>query len=416
MIQRKVWFYGGTAVVLLVALLAWAFAPRPVQVELAAVTQGRFETGIEEDAKTRLADRYVVSAPLAGRLARITLREGDAVAAGSLVATLMPALPGMLDERTLRELQARVDGAQANIARAATRIARANVAVQQAVNEVRRSEQLAQQGFISPNKLENDRLGVAASQREADSAVADRNIASFDLAQARAALGAVRQPASGTAAGFAVNAPIAGRVLRLLQTSEVMVAMGTPLLEIGDTQRLEIVTELLTTDALAARPGSRVAIDRWGGPGTLEGRVRSVEPAAFTKVSALGVEEQRVRVLIELTSPAAQWQALGDGFRVSVRIVTLAQDKAVQVPVSAVFPLPVEKKGGGDANGANDSALPRFAVFVAEGGRARQVPVVLAARNGSAAWVQSGLVAGQQVIVYPPSTVSDGVRVAARKI
>ena len=296
MIQRKVWFYGGAAALLLIALLAWAFAPRPVQVELAAVTQGRFETGIDEDAKTRLADRYMVSAPLAGRLSRITLREGDAVTAGAVVATLMPALPGMLDERTLRELQARVDGAQANIARAATRIARANVAVQQAVNEVRRSEQLAQQGFISPTKLENDRLGVAASQREVDSAVADRHVASFDLAQARAALSVVRQPASGTVAGFSVNAPIAGRVLRLLQTSEVMVAMGTPLLEIGDTQRLEIVTELLTTDALAAKPGSRVAIERWGGPGTLEGRVRSVEPAAFTKVSALGVEEQRVRV------------------------------------------------------------------------------------------------------------------------
>jgi HlyD family secretion protein len=284
--------------------------------------------------------------------------------------------------------------------------------VQQAVNEVRRSEQLAQQGFISPTKLENDRLGVAASQREVDSAVADRNVASFDLAQARAALGVVRQPAGGTATtAFAVNAPIAGRVLRLLQTSEAMVAMGTPLLEIGDTQRMEIVTELLTTDALAARPGSRVAIERWGGPGTLEGRVRSVEPAAFTKVSALGVEEQRVRVLIELTSPAAQWQALGDGFRVSVRIVTLAQDNAVQVPVSAVFPLPAEKAGG-----ANAATAPRFAVFVADDGRARQVPVVLGARNGSAAWVQSGLAAGQQVIIYPPATVIDGVRVAARKV
>jgi len=222
----------------------------------------------------------------------------------------------------------------------------------------------------------------------------------------------VRQPVGKSSdTGFAVRAPVAGRVLRLLQTSEAMVAMGTPLMEIGDTRRLEIVAELLTTDALAAVSGSRVLIERWGGPATLEGRVRSVEPAAFTKVSALGVEEQRVRVVIDITSPPPSWQALGDGYRVSVRIVTLAVDKALQVPVSAVFPLPAE--AGGDAN---TSAAMRFAVFVADSGRARLVPIVLGARNGSSAWINSGLTTGQQVIVYPPATVRDGVRVAPRKV
>ncbi len=190
-----------------------------------------------------------------------------------------------------------------------------------------------------------------------------------------------------------------------------MVALGTPLLELGDVSRLEIVAELLTTDALAARPGSRVLIERWGGPATLEGRVRSVEPGAFTKVSALGVEEQRVRVLIDITSPQAAWQALGDGYRVSVRIVTLAEDKALQVPVSAVFPLPA-----GSGSGAADAAAQRFAVFVSDGGRAHLMPVVLVARNGSAAWIRSGLASGQQVIVYPPATVRDGARIAARKV
>ena len=213
--------------------------------------------------------------------------------------------------------------------------------LEQAKNEVRRSEQLSQQGFIAPTKLEDDRLAVVGAQKEVEAANAERHVATHDLEQARAALSAVRQPVgNGARRGFAVNAPVAGRVLRLLQTSEATVAVGTPLLEIGDTRRLEIVAELLTTDALAATPGSRVVIERWGGPATLEGRVRSVEPAAFTKVSALGVEEQRVRVLIDITTPPAQWQALGDGYRVSVRIVTLAEDKAVQVPVSAVFPLP----------------------------------------------------------------------------
>jgi HlyD family secretion protein len=413
MIKRKTWFVAAAIVVALALALAWALAPRPVEVELAPVTQGRFETTIDEDGKTRLAERYLVSAPLAGRLARITLKEGDAVAVDTPLAQLSSVLPAMLDERTRLELQARVEASQDNVLRAGTRIARAQVSVEQARNEARRSEQLAQQGFIAPTKLETDRLATQAAQREVESAAADRRIAEHDLEQARAALGAVRQPAGGASQrGFTVRAPVAGRVLRVLQTSEATVALGTPLIELGDTRRLEIVAELLTTDALAARPGSRVMIERWGGPITLEGRVRSIEPAAFTKVSALGVEEQRVRVLIDLASPQAEWQALGDGYRVSVRIVTLAEDKATQVPVSAVFPLPA----GGTGTGGGPATATQFAVFVTDGGRAHQVPVVLVARNGSAAWVRSGVAPGQQVIVYPPAAVRDGVRVSARKV
>ena len=425
---HKTWLIGGGAVLALAVALAWAFAPRPVEVELAPVTQGRFETTIDEDGKTRLADRYVVSAPLAGRLARITLREGDAVAIDAPLAVLSSVLPAMLDERTRRELQARVESAQDNVSRAGSRIARAQVSLDQARNEAWRSEQLAQQGFISPIKVETDRLATLGVQREVEAAAAERRMAAHELEQTQAALGAVRQPAAGANAGaggganksgFTVRAPSAGRVLRVLQTSEGAVALGTPLLELGDTQRMEVVAELLTTDALAARTGSRVVIERWGGPATLEGRVRSVEPAAFTKVSALGVEEQRVRVLIDITSPQAEWQALGDGYRVSVRIVTLAEAQAVQVPVSAVFPLPAGV--GADAVDARDSnagpaTTTRFAVFVADGGRARRVPVLLGSRNGNTAWIRSGVTPGQQVIVYPPSTVRDGVRVKARKV
>ena len=419
--KRKPWFIAGAAVLALALALAWAFAPRPVEVELAPVTQGSFETTIDEDGKTRLADRYVVSAPLAGRLARITLKEGDAVAIDTPLAVLSSMLPAMLDERTRRELQARVEGAQDNVSRAGSRIARAQVSLDQAKNEVRRSEQLAQQGFIAPIKVETDRLATRGAQREVDAALAERRIAGHELEQTQAALGAVQQPVAGAGAGanmsvFTVRAPSAGRVLRVLQTSEGTVALGTPLLELGDTQRMEVVAELLTTDALAAKAGSRVLIERWGGPATLEGRVRSVEPGAFTKVSALGVEEQRVRVLIDITSPQAEWQALGDGYRVSVRIVTRAEAKAVQVPVSAVFPLPaVAGADAGDSNGGPTSAT-RFAVFVADAGRARQVPVLLGARNASAAWVRGGLTPGQQVIVYPPATVRDGIKVKARKV
>ena len=412
--KRKTGLVAAATVVVVALAVAWAFAPRPVAVELAPVTQGRFETTIDEDGKTRLADRYVISAPLAGRLARITLKEGDAVDADMPLALLSSVLPAMRDERTLRELQARVESADDTVQRAAARSARAQVSLDQAKNEVRRSEQLAQQGFIAAARLDADRLTSLGAQREVEAAAAERRIAAHDLEQSRAALGATREPAAGAGSrAFTVRAPSAGRVLRVLQTSEGAVALGTPLLELGDTRRMEIVAELLTTDALAALPGSRVMVERWGGPADLQGRVRSVEPAAFTKVSALGVEEQRVRVLIDITSPQTEWQALGDGYRVSVRIVTLAEDRAIQVPVSAVFPLPAD--AAGDTNGG-PAAAARYAVFVADGGRARQVPVVLGARNGSAAWIRSGLAPGEQVIVYPPATVRSSVRIAARKV
>lgn len=417
--KRKSWLMLAAGVAVFMLLLVWAFAPRPVEVELATVTQGRFETTIDEDGKTRLADRYLVSAPLAGRLARITLKEGDAVTENMALAQLSSVLPAMLDERTVREVQARVGSAQDNVARAEARVARAGVAVQQARNDALRSEQLAQQGFIAPTKLESDRLATQAAQREAESAMAERRIAGHDLEQARAALGTVRQGAGATTQrGFTVRAPVAGQVLRVLQTSEATVALGTPLIEIGDTRRLEVIAELLTTDALSAQPGSRVVIERWGGPTLLEGRVRFVEPAAFTKVSALGVEEQRVRVVIDMTSPPSEWQALGDAYRVSVRIVTLSQEGAVQVPVSAVFPLPAVAENAADAanRGAGAADTPRHAVFVVDAGRAHQVPVQLAARNGSMAWLRSGVAPGQHVIVYPPAAVREGVRVAARKV
>lgn len=415
--KPRTWIYGAATVVALGLALAWAFAPRAVEVEVAQATQGPFEITVDEDGKTRLADRYVVSAPLAGRLSRITLREGDAVQRGAVVAELTPALSSLHDERTLRELGARVEGALAGLERGSARIERAKVGLAQALSELRRSEQLAQQGFIAATKVEGDRLAALAARKEVESAEAERHVATHDLAQARAALGAVRQPAGAARPGFAVRSPTAGRVLRVLQGSEATVALGTPLLELGDTAGLEIVAELLTTDALAASPGSRVRVERWGGAGTLEGRVRRVEPAAFTKVSALGVEEQRVRVLIDIASPHAQWQALGDGFRVGVRIVTLAQDHALQVPVSAVFPLPAVAAAAQFAAAASAApSSPRHAVFVVDGNRARMAPVALAGRNGSMAWLHSGLAPGATVIVYPPPTVRDGVRVAPRKV
>ncbi len=393
--KKRTWLLvlAGTAV--LAVLLAWAFAPRPLGVEVATAAEGPFETSIEEDGKTRLRERYVVAAPLAGTLARIALREGDAVEAGAVVATIAPVLPAMLDARSRREQQLGVEIAQAQTQRATARIEGAKVALAQARLALQRTEQLARDGFVSPSKLDADLLGVQAAQNELDAAVQDGRAAAHGVEQARAALDAATRPGGR---GFEVRAPVAGRVIKVVQTSEGPVALGTPLLELGDTARLEIVAELLTTDALSAAPGSAVRIERWGGEGVLQGRVRSVEPGAFTKVSALGVEEQRVRVLIDITSPPAQWRALGDAFRVDVHIVTRALAKVLTVPVSAVFPRP---EGG-------------FAVFALEGDRAKRVPVQVGARNGTEAWIESGLAPGSRVIVYPPAATRDGLRVRVR--
>lgn len=396
--QRRTIWIGGTSALLLAALLGWAFAPRPQPVEVATATVGLFETTVDEDARTRLVDRYLVSAPLAGRLQRVALREGDAVDAGAVVAMLMPLLSPMLDERTLREQQARVGAAEAAGRRAVTRIEAAKVALEQVRLELARTEQLAQQGFVASTKIDADRLAARAAKDDLDAAVESDHVARHELEQARAALGVVR---GGSTAAFALRSPVQGRVLKVHQTSETTVALGAPLVEVGDTSKLEVLAELLTTDALAARPGSAVRIERWGGTGVLQGRVRRVEPAAFTKVSALGVEEQRVNVLIAITSPAAEWAALGDGYRVGVRIVTRREDKALRVPVSAVFPRP-----GGEGH----------SVFVVDGGRARLQPVTVAARNGHDAWLRDGLAPGATVIVYPPANVADGVRVTVRRM
>jgi len=396
--KKKTWIMLIAATAVTAALLAWAFAPRPLGVEVATVTEGPFETSIEEDGKTRLRDRYTVAAPLGGTLARIALREGDAVEAGAALASITPLLPSMLDERTRRDLLLRVDIAQAQTQRVAARIESARLALAQAGNEQRRSEQLAREGFVSPTKLENDRLAADAARKDLDAAEQEGRVAAYEVEQARAALLASSQ--AGSRRVFTVRAPVAGRVLKVVQASEGPVALGSPLVELGDTTRLEVVAELLTADALRAQPGSVVRIERWGGEGVLEGRVRLVEPAAFTKISALGVEEQRVRVLIDLTSPAERWRALGDGYRVGVRIVTRSLAKVTKAPVSAVFPLP----DGGNA------------VFVLDGGRARLTPVTLGARNGQEAWIESGVAPGAQVIVYPPAATRDGLRVKARTV
>jgi len=380
------------------AALAWAFAPRPLAVEVATLTTGRFEMFIEEDGRTRLRDRFVVSAPLGGRLLRPAVREGDAVAAGDVLARIMPAASPLLDDRSARQSLTRVAAAQAQRAAADARLSRAGVAVEQARAELRRSEALASDGFLSPAHLDTARLALQAAEREADAARQERQVAEQTLQQSRIAAGipggpgAVRPAAAGP--DSLVRAPVAGQVLRVLHASEGPVSAGTPLFEVGDLGSLEVVAELLTTDAPRAVPGTPVRIERWGGTPDLQGTVARVEPAAFTKVSALGVEEQRVLVVIALTSPRTDWQALGDGYRVAVRLQVQAVEGARQVPSSAVFPVP-----------------SGHAVFVIDGGRARQTAVTVGGRQGALTWLKDGPPEGTEVIVYPPASVRDGLRV-----
>ena len=381
--------------------LIWAFTPKPVIVELAEVKRGRFEQTIDEDGKTRVRERYVVSAPLAGRVQRLTPKAGDAVARGDVVAVMHPAAPPLIDARTELELEERVGAAQAALARVRTTVEHAKAALAQNRADAQRTQKLAAQGFVSPTQLERDELKVTLSAREAEAAEFERHAAEHQLELARAALTRSRQGWSsergGRAEQFDIRSPVTGRVLRVTQESEAVVALGASLLEIGDPADLEVVIDVLSSDALQIAPGQPVKLERHAAAGdtgaALEGRVRHVEPSAFTKVSALGVEEQRVNVIIDFTSPRARWQNIGDAYRVDARIVVYSADDAVKIPVAALF-----------RDGAH------WAVFVADGNVARKRVIETLRRNAREALVDKGLAAGERVIVYPGDAVRDGKR------
>lgn len=393
---RTRWTLAATLVVALAAL-AWAFAPRPVAVEAARVEKGRFEQAIEEDGRTRIRDAYTLSTPVAARLARISLREGDPVKAGQVVAVLTPVMSSLQDERSLREARARLKAADAGVAVARARVEGSRVALAQARLQLARSEKLAREGFVAPSSLDNDRLAVEAAQRELEASTSQQDVAAQERAQAAAAL--QQGGAAGEGQPLVLRAPLDGVVLRVARTSESTLGAGSPVMDIGDPGRMEVVAELLTTDAVQARPGTPAVVEGWGGP-PVPAKVRRVEPAAFKKVSALGIEEQRVNVLLDVDTLPDQWRQMGDGFRVVVRIVTQAADDAVLVPVGALFPQP-------------DGAM---AVYRLEDGRARLQRVELGGRNARVGWVRSGLVPGQAVITYPPPAVVDGGRVKERKL
>lgn len=393
--MRRTW-YALPVVAMMGAWLAWGMTRPPVPVQLAELKRGPFEQTVDADGKTRVRERYLVSAPLAGRIGRVALKAGDVVEAGQVVATLTPAAPALIDARARQQLTEQVGATEARHAQALADQAQAEAVVRKREADAARVRQLAQAGFLSSAQLEQAGLELQVAGKAADAARQAVHVAEHEQATARAALRqSVRNPAGEA---WPVRAPVAGMILKVWQESEASIAQGTPLLEIGNPAELEIVADVLSSDAVQIAPGNPVWIERWGGPQALRAQVRRVEPSAVTKVSVLGVEEQRVNVLIDLKSPSHQASPLPlrDGFRVEARIVVYQAGQALLLPLGALF-----RQGDG------------WAVFAVDGGRAHVRTVEIGRRSQRDAVVVGGLKEGSLVVLYPPDTLSDGMRVKA---
>lgn len=382
-IGRRAMLWGGAGVAA-AAFLVYTTRPANLPVEITAVVRGPLRVTIDEGGRTRVRDRYVVVAPAAGRVARSTLEEGSPVTRGMVVAQLSAA---PLDPRSRAEAVARLRGVEDAARGATAAVAQARAALAQAVRSRVRAESLSAQRALAPEQREVTALAETTALRQVEAADFHAQAAAHDVEVARAAL------AAGDAPVITLRSPVRGRVLRIPERSERVVPAGTPLIELGDPGRLEIVVDLLSEDAAKVKPGERVLIERWGGDRALEAHVRVVEPSGFTKVSALGVEEQRVNVIADLDETQLQ---LGDGFRVEARIVQW-EGEALKVPASALYE-------DGD----------QWRVFVVENDRARSRVVQVGHRNPDEAEVLSGLSVGDRVIRQPTDKVSQGVRVRVR--
>lgn len=380
-----------------IAALLW---PQPQTVDMGEVTRGPMKLVIEDDGRTRVSESYTVSTPVSGRLQRLDIHVGDHVVANeTVVARMRPALPAVLDARSRAQAEAALAEAQAALS-AAEGDYRAAVAMrEQADSDLARSQRLALSGTISQSKLDRDQINAdyaAAQEAAAKAAIAMREAA---LASAKSVL--QNDAAANNSDGvepIPLYAPATGTVLQILQENETVLSAGSPIMEIGDiSEGLEVVADLLSRDAVRVRLGDPVEITDWGGPDVLEGKVVRIDPSGTTKVSALGVEEQRVGVVIAFTGDAAQRAGLGHGFQVTARIVVWQNPDALRVPSSALF-----RRGTG------------WAVFKVEDGRAREVNVKIGTDNGTYAELQDGLSEGDRVVLYPVETLEDGAPVEAR--
>ena len=387
------WILGIAGGLTLAGGLAWLFMPGPVTVETSRVARGAFTLTIEEDGITRVRDRYVVTTPVAGLLLRPGLRAGDRVSRGDTVAVILPNAAQMLDARTRSELAAQVESTAARASRARSVVRQSEAAALQAESEHRRLEALGAQGFSSQTERERSALTLDLRRKDAEAARFEADAAEHDLQQARAALRqGGSEPVSSRGNSWPLRAPIGGVVLVVRQESEGAVGVGTPILEIADIRRLEARIDVLSTEATRIPENAFVDLDAGGV--RLAGRVRRIEPSGYTKVSALGIEEQRVDVLVDLLPNATALNRVGDGYRVDAVIEVDREEDSLLIPLSALFRQGTE-----------------WATFRVIDGRARATPVRIGQRGAEVATVLDGLAAGADVIEYPSDSVRDGVRV-----
>ncbi len=392
----------GVAAIVLVALL-WLAWPSAVPVDLATVGRSAMEVTVDEEARTRVRHVYTVSAPLTGTVLRSGREVGDQVKANeTIVAIMKPTAPSFHDPRLHEELGAALSAADAAVVLAEAERRRIEAALTYSKLQLGRFQKLAAAGTVSRSALDKATADAQTNEAALASAVAELQVRRNERASAAARL---QNPADSAVSGgddgagccIQIRAPATGQVLKLLQESESVVQAGTPLIQVGDASDLEVVADVLSTDAVQVRENATVHIDGWGGA-PIQGRVKRVEPAGFLKVSALGIEEQRVRTIVDLTEPPARWRSLGHDYRVIVHIVTWTGDKVLTVPIGALFRV-------------NDN----WAVFKNVGGRAQTTQIAVGHRNNRVAEVLSGLSQGDQVALHPSDRVSEGARITQRE-
>jgi|KBSSwiStaDraftv2_1062776.scaffolds.fasta_scaffold00544_16 HlyD family secretion protein len=376
-------------------LTAIALWPTAVAVDVAAVARGPLVVTVDEEGRTRVRDRFVVTAPVAGRVFRIELEPGDRVRRGDVIAGLEPASPSLLDARTRAEALAAVQSAEASFGHARAEEQRARAALAQAERELVRSRRLEAAGVTTAQDLEAREADVSLAGEAANAAAFAVRVATAEVERAKARMAPF--PSAAGSGTVVVKAPVDGVVLQRLRESESVVPAGEPLVEIGDPRKIEIVTDLLSTDAVRVKPGARATVEQWGGEAALAAAVRRIEPAGFTKVSALGVEEQRVNVVLDFADATDACALLGDAYRVETRIVLWEAPDVVKVPTNALF---------------RDNT--QWAVYVVSGGRTRRVIVQIGHQTAQEAEVLDGLTTGAMVVVHPGDLVRDGARIKIR--
>ena len=382
----------------LLAFIGYGLRTRPIEVELGKAQRGPLTVNVVEEGKTRVRNRYVVSAPVAGQMRRVTFRSGDAVTGGETVLTAIePALSPLLDPRAKAQAEARVQVTEAALMQAKQSRDMAQTNEKFALSNWARVRSLSEKGSVSQADRDNAERDASMRQQEVRGAEFATKVAEYELDQAKAALVQLQTPAAaGTM--IEVKAPVSGKVLRVMQESAMVVAPGTQLLEIGDPADMEIEAEILSRDAVTIQPNAKVSVEQWGGVDPLQARVQRVEPAAFTKVSALGVEEQRVIVRSDLINPPPAALALGDRYRVEVRIAIWHEDSVLLVPAGALF-----REGNA------------WKTFVFDHDKASAVPVEVGHTDGRMTEILKGLQEGSEVLLHPPDTVKDGTQVVERK-